>query len=447
MTRAGGVGVGRGVGVVGVVVIVVVAASVALTGCPQRVDLRDRRIAVAADVLGDGGSSGTLIVVDGTAFVGPRADGAGVVRITEDGDDGADGPDVIAFDLVVDGAAVPVSLGSPGCTDTACGPDGEDGPLTLWSTGAEVLVGGRSSGDLGVVYVADVDASDDRWAFAALELDGALQGRPRAPSALTRHGDDVIVGFAHDGGGPDLLALTALTGGAPALSACDDQEDKEEADVGCDLRGGGLPGLRGGSSAVVDALASFGGALFVANGAGVVRSVGPALLAAPSGFTDVTPTGFLDVDPLPVTALSRTRPRARAVAALVVAADALWLAENTIGGPRLWRCATPCDVDDWRELALVDDGDAGAIGALVPVRDGLLVLSDDGDGAFTQRVVDDGAGPGVGPELGAPVALDIDRVDAAVLDPAAGDDADLLVLGASDDGALQLLRVPAIVWR
>jgi hypothetical protein len=318
------------------------------------------------DPFADGASAAQLVTLGDGVLLGPRADGAGLLRL-----DPLDGPPAalaLAFpadDVLGAGgsrtsntAPPPYpSIGSPGCApDTlACGPDGEAG-RGLWTSGilggTEWLLASGLPPSGGVTHVYLSDAAGDPLAFRYVDLAAVMPGPRGVLSAAV-----FAEGRAYLGFGGALPGLIALLGAPPAPGL-----DATAADA-IDLDVARLPGAGGPGAPRVDALAHALGTLHVATARGLSRatraSPGPHG-SAPGDWADATPDdpAWAAQTPGGSDAAAGILPADRAVPGLAVWRGRLLALRNTAGGPQLWAC-TPgaggdpgaCDPADWTLLA------------------------------------------------------------------------------------------------
>lgn len=263
------------------------------------------------------------------------------------------------------------SLGSAACvidSTSACGPDNENARglfTTATVGGAEWAVAGpvRESGDAHYVYLAAAADDASPLPFRYVDLTTAMGVEADGLTALVSAGHRLYAGFG--GTTPQLVVLRATP---PPKGLDASGQDAEE--LGLDL----MPGVgrhgtppNGAPNVVVDALAEFGGLLYVANNGGLVR----ATVADPKYYQEgewvaCSPSAAAWGAKQSVTTLSTgsLEPRTRAVPALVAWGGRLHAIRNTSSGPQLWVCApatspgpAQCDPGDWSLAAPNLSGD------------------------------------------------------------------------------------------
>lgn len=319
----------------------------------------------------------------GRVYVGPSRDGTRAARFAPDGSNLETVSLAFARDTVGNTPgnkqATFTTLGTPGCTaDTAaCGPDNEDGYGLFFSGtwGNEEwlgMAGGSAKGELDYLYFTrDTDPALD---LSFMDVSGILGGNTHAPAAAHFHNGDLYVGYSDSGGSRPYLTRHRTRPVAPGLDAV------KGVDVD-DMKGDKLPALGNGATpknsadvTAVEAMASFGGKLYVANNGGCARStsVTPSIADVTNSWVDCTPwsptgpTGpasaawaahasvLLDPNANGV----NLTPRQKATPAMAVFRNRLYLARNTTAGPQLFACApaalgssTDCAPADWTLVA------------------------------------------------------------------------------------------------
>jgi hypothetical protein len=350
-----------------------------------------------ADPFGDGTAFTFLFAHGGRLYLGPDRTGAGAVRSNPDGS----APESVAFGFsrdVVDtddekldvkrvhsNPAPPyLSLGYTGCTCNAlamppvcdCGPDVENarGLFTSGTAGGKgwlVAAGARTDGNLKYVYLT----ADEGPAlqFSYVDLRALLSGESATLTAASVFGDRVYVGFSESSGsGPLLAALLTLppTPSTPAQPGIEAVKDIDFLKMGLGSTVLGKPPTK---ISWVDAMAGFGGRLYVVNDTGCV--VSRTGTPAPGDFADCTPSAAAwaarSSRSPPAGKAADIEPADRAIPQLASWSGRLYAIRNTVdvttgaAGPQLWSCdptlgatATSCEPGDWTLVAPNPSGDA-----------------------------------------------------------------------------------------
>jgi len=340
-------------------------------------------VLVAADALGDGTSSASLVGYQGAVLVGPSADGSRLARFDPSG---ASAPSVTTLAFGVDqeatpavnaawrGAALAGTLGAVGCAanSTACGPDGEAG-ATLVLGGVlggveELLLGGAGPFGARYLYAASGAGPLD---FAWLDVRAAFPAGGSVLSAglfVPGSPDRLYLGYSVAGQGPVLLALPAV----PRAGGLDASPGTDFVDLGA----AAMPGAAGAS--IVSAIADVQGVLYVAHDGGLVRAAAadPAsAVSAPGDWALATPDAAAWGAKLPVAVASPSAPRDRTVPAVAAfgkctQGPCVFAIRNVLGSstqptvvPQLWRCdpsvgPAQCAPGDWALAAANAAGDS-----------------------------------------------------------------------------------------
>ncbi|MDP2340924.1 MAG: hypothetical protein Q8O67_08205 [Deltaproteobacteria bacterium] len=265
------------------------------------------------------------------------------------------------------------SIGRSGCAPgtASCGPDGEDGRglftgVRVNGADALLLTGARQAGDLNYVYAGAVDGSE--LVLRYLDVSDVLPSKAHTVSAAHVFQDRVYVGLPDSGGDGPGLAMIAVLPESPGADLDESQPCEATSSTACDLQGGLLPALGGPIPlAMIDAIASFGGRLYVGNHAGIARATveRPAAVGAnPAHWIDVTPSSsaWLTRASVITARIADLEPADRAIAGFASTAGRFLLARNTTDGPQLFTCApasivqATCESADW---TIIDDDDDG----------------------------------------------------------------------------------------
>ena len=331
---------------------------------------------IAADPFLDGTPIASVAGFAGSVYLGPRANGAGAVRLQPDGS-GAQG---IGFSLAADtssggnqnSARGPYpSFGHAGCrTDTLdCGPDNENGRAYFTSgslNGVQWLLGAGSStpGSESLTHFYASTSPGAAASFAFVDLHQMLSSDTRFASIITTIADKVYAGFGViNNGGPELIELPALPA-LPGLNAVDGV-------TAFDLSANRIPGIGSGNPApvrMIDAIAALGSSIYLFNNGGCARSSGPDP-AAGTSWTPCTPASsayFAKTSTMTGTTTNLT-PSDHAFQA-VTFGGRLYAARNTCTGrrpcargPQLWSCAPGtsgvCEMTNWSLVAPNGSGD------------------------------------------------------------------------------------------
>lgn len=338
---------------------------------------------LAADPFGDGTAFSFVFPYNGRVYLGPNRTGTGGVRMAPDGS----GAESFTWRLPADtvgnrtsNAKPPpyTALGATGCAKDsyACGPDNENGRGLFFAGtvgGQEWLgaMGSNTAGDLDYVYLTqDTDAQLD---FRFVDLDGVpLGGQTKGVSSALFFKDRLYLGLPDMGGSrPYLAVVKRMPSTAPGFDALPPGDaELLAADRMPWLGKNGVP-ANPAAVQMIDAMAAFNDALYVANNGGCMRSTTPT----PRRY-DVFPGDWAPCTPLLpawTSHVSRTtaktadlEPEDKAVPQLAVFGGRLYLARNTntLLGPQLFVC-TPdrggdpaqCDPGDWSLVAPNTRGD------------------------------------------------------------------------------------------
>ena len=339
------------------------------------------------DPLGDASSFSFVFPYRGRIWMGPRRDGTGAVTLQP----GATAVSSVSFSFVRDVAgdnrhrnvatAPYPGIGATGCQvgTHSCGPDDENGRGLFFSgtvRGEEWLVvaGGRSDGDLDYVYMTK--DNDDVLNFQYVDMSDSMGPQTKGFSALHIFDNRVYFGAPDTGGRrPYLMMIVNLPEGSGMDASgniadrFNDQPcDPKKHDV-CTLRTDMLPGIGlSAEAAMIDSITDFTGRLYVANNGGVARSRVAQPLDAfnyPEHWALITPSNsdYTGLTSIATTKTANIEPADKAVPAMVVFRDRLFLARNTTLGPQLWVCdpatvsgpapatSTDCDSGDWKLVA------------------------------------------------------------------------------------------------
>ena len=315
-------------------------------------------LAIASDPLGDGTAVASVFDFAGRVYVGPRAHGAGAVRLQPDGS----GRESVSFTFAAEPADLNQapgpypSLGYTGCTSNTlqCGPDNEDGRGFFGSAtvaGVPWLVAGgaRSGAKLSHLYAST--GAGAAVPFAYVNVKTVLGPSQRNATTMTDFGDLLIVGLG--GKGLMLVGLKTL----PSLPGA----DAIWGTTGFDLTPYGVPGIS--TDTQIDAARGYGGRLHVFSSGGCARINEPDLTASNLSWTSCTPSS-----PAYAAKNSRTTqktadltPADFAFPAVIPYGGRLYAARNTVAGPQLWACASGadgvCDPGDWALVAPNGSGD------------------------------------------------------------------------------------------
>ncbi|HEY4243778.1 MAG TPA: hypothetical protein VGM88_28390 [Kofleriaceae bacterium] len=354
-------------------------------------------LTVATDPFGDGTALGYLTAYAGAAYLGPDATGTHALRVADPGTT----PDRLAFAFAADTGATPTannsaapypSIGATGCSpnSAACGPNNENshGVFAAGTIGADgwLIAAGANTG--GSTYLYATTDTTGTLGFRYLDLSTLVDASTAGWSAIGSANGILYAGAVATSGHRPALYAIATAPTAPGV----DETDATVTDLHADV----IPGLSTSSIARIDAITTFAGRLYIANGGAWWR----ATVAAPRAYTIahadwavVTPSAAAYAAHESISSTKRGDLAAadRAVSAFAEYGGQLWAARNTEDGPQLWTCVpatsgdvSQCDPDDW-ELAGSADSAATAITLLAATPSALYVGIDRPNGARVFR--------------------------------------------------------------
>jgi hypothetical protein len=367
-------------------------------------------VPLATDPLGDGTPVAALAVRGGALYVGPSRTGSTFWQL-----DPATGvAAVLPVEIAVDTGPTPAdnqawrsappatTFGSAGCTvnSTACGPNDENGLGTLAAgrfSGADWLLYAPAS-DLKARYLYLASQPSAPMQFQAVDLSAVLPTTAATPTAvafapgLTAADDRVYVAFA-DGSSKKSPYLVALRT-APTAPWLDAASPGDVTELGASAMPGQGSAFQGTGVPRLDAMVTFEGALYLASGAGLLRStvaVPNSYASSPSDWAVATPTAWSGKTSASGPASAGVRPADLAVPAMASfgacgGGPCLFLARNVVGTapavvPQLWAChpartgdPAACDPGDWDLAAPNTSGDPALTQLDVPTNGAVSLL-------------------------------------------------------------------------